>query len=297
MQTGVNIYVVGCGGIGGYLAEHLPGAITAINLHYIEKIRGKDAMVDLLERAGQVALPSLIDRVVLIDGDTFNPRNAIRQTNGAGNKMRQVVSKLQDSMMNISYNQNVSFDGINDYVTPENIQQYIPLHPAPNPWNDKMDRECFVPLVGDFDRRPYTVIFLCVDNLKTRWEISKYAEDFDNVLVINGGNKKVVGHVTIYERRNGEPLDPNLFEVYTDVTPDKDKRPDELACTTVAPDLDQLGTVNCVIACQMIDMFSKWAKVGLDSFPSGKNTCRKNEVIYDAESKVMTPLFHPKAQK
>ena len=86
-----------------------------------------------------------------------------------------------------------------------------------------------------------SVVFVCVDNLKTRYEVSKYMENFDNCLVINGGNEKDNRARYFLQRAAGEALDPNLYEVYADVRPDADKRPDEENCTQIAPKHDQIA--------------------------------------------------------
>ena len=149
-------------------------------------------------------------------------------------------------------------------------------------------------------RRHYrsTVVFLCVDNVKTRYEVSKYMETFDDCLVINGGNERTTGHVTVYERCSGVALDPNIMDVYPNITPDADKRPDELACTAVAPKHDQIAVTNAMVANMMTALFIRWLANGtLDREITRKGKTlleRKNEVVIDIESMTMTPLYHPK---
>lgn len=282
----INLYVIGCGGIGGYVIEELPMAIASLSLDVIESSR--QDISEYLSQAGNIAIPSVVDRIVLVDGDIFEPRNALRQGMGAGSKLVQRQKALSNSMLMHSFLQNVRVVGYNAYVNPENVAEIIPLNPEPNPDNfratDKMS------IISD--KRDYTVIMLGVDNLKTRYEVSKYAETFPNVLVLNGGNSKTSGHVTVYERHNAVDLDPKIYDVFPNIKPDADKRPDEAACTLVAPKHDQIANTNRFIADIMIALFNKWVRKGL-----GTGNQRRNEVTIDTENLAMMSLSHPKAEK
>lgn len=294
----LRLYVVGCGGIGGYLTDLLPMCCTSIGLDFLE--RCKRDITTYLSDAGNCVLPSLVESMTLIDGDTFDPRNAIRQGAGAGNKLKQRLYAINNSMVRQTYLRNVKIDGFNGYLTPANIEEVIPLHTTGNqenseafnkmPDNYLVTRETFIQL-------DIAVIFICVDNVKSRYEISKYAERFQNVLVINGGNEKTTGHVTVYERRGGKALDPNIDELFDNIRPDVDKRPDELSCTHVAPKHDQVALTNAMIANVMMELFTHWAASStLSDFVVRGKQCRRNEVVLDIEKLSMTPITHNLAQ-
>jgi len=149
--------------------------------------------------------------------------------------------------------------------------------------------------------RQCTVVFMAVDNFKSRYEIAKYVEGFDNVLLLNGGNSKTYGHVTVYERSKGKNLDPALYEVYENIRPDIDKRPDELGCVQVAPQHDQLAVTNAFIADVMLSRFLKWARKGLTeevTSDDGKTMkVRYNEVLIDIDRPSVVPIYHPLKKK
>lgn len=289
----LNIYVIGCGGIGGYLLDLLPQALASASLDALEE-SGHD-ISRLLRDAGNCYIQCVADRLVLIDGDSFNARNALRQGAGAGGKLVTRLRKIKDSMLMQTYLQGLHLSGVDGYITPDNMEELIPRIPPENPDNVAGDSEASL-----IKRRHYnaTVVFLCVDNVKTRYEVSKYMETFENCLVINGGNERTTGHVTVYERVNGEALDPNIMDVYPNITPDADKRPDELACTAVAPKHDQIAVTNAIVANMMAAIFIRWlAKGTIDRMITRKDKQvreRKNEVVIDIESMTMTPLYHPK---
>ena len=294
----LRLYVIGCGGIGGYICDMLPMVCTSIGLDFLEK--SKLDITPYLKNAGSCVLPSIVESIRLLDGDTFDPRNAIRQGAGAGNKLAQRLYAINHSMVRQTYLRNVHIDGTNTYVNPGNVEQLIPLQSEGNAENQEAFRKLnnvwsFGGLSHFVTDTP--VIFICVDNVKTRYELSKYAERFDNVLVINGGNEKTTGHVTIYERRLGKALDPNLYELFSNIRPDADKRPDEVSCTEVAPKHDQVALTNAMVANVMMCMFSHWAASGtLDDFTARGKNCRRNEVVLDIEKLSMAAITHNIAQ-
>lgn len=296
----LRLYVIGCGGIGGYVTDMLPMVCTSIGLDFLASCN--EDITPYLKNAGSCVLPSIVDSITLIDGDTFDPRNAIRQGAGAGNKLAQRLYAINHSMVRQTYLRNVKIYGENTYINPGNVEELIPLRSPGNAENTQA-------LKTITENRPYDirekrafnadipVIFICVDNVKTRYELSKYAERFENVLVINGGNEKTTGHVTVYERYRGIALDPNLYELFDNIRPDVDKRPDEVSCTEVAPKHDQVALVNSTIANIMMAIFTHWAASGtLDDFVVRGKKCRRNEVVLDIEKLSMVAITHNIAQ-
>lgn len=283
----LNVYVIGCGGIGGYLIDKLPMCLASLSLDLLENAEGQQKALEL---AGSVSIPCVADRLTLVDGDTFNPRNAVRQGDGGGSKLIQRMRHFkEDSVLMAGYLQRLQLVGYNEYVTPNNIGQIIPVRPAPNLLN-KVSAEALQNL-------PHlkfgTVVFLCVDNLKTRYEVSKYMERFTDCIVFNGGNDKTSGHVTIYERAGGVELDPPIYEVYPNVRPDADKRPDEIACGTVAPKHDQLAVTNSMVADVMLGQFIRWARKGQLTVEGKPGvSVRYNEILLEIETPSLMPVCH-----
>ena len=89
-------------------------------------------------------------------------------------------------------------------------------------------------------------------------------------------------------------LDPNLPELFTNIRPDVDKRPDELACTAVAPKHDQVALTNCAVAVKMMEMFVHWVTHStLSDFPGRKGQpVRYNEVVLDENVFKSIPVSH-----
>lgn len=296
----LNLYIIGCGGVGGYLVDRLPMVLSSLGLDIMADCHKEEDQDDrLVEKyltgAGNVAFPCVADRLVMVDGDTFNPRNAMRQGAGAGNKLVRRMSAMRKQIINISFLQRLHMIGFNRYINPGNMAEIIERAPVPNEENRKSREDLKGWRLADLD---VPVVFLGVDNLKTRYEVSKYMESFDDCLVLNGGNEKTAGHVTVYERSGGKPLDPAIYEVFPNITPDADKRPDELECAVVAPKHDQIAITNSMVADVMLARFVKWARYGLD-LVKGKGDkqriIRHNEVLIDIEAPSMTPLYHPLA--
>ena len=298
----INIYIVGCGGIGGYLVDLLPMALAGLSLDLLRE--DEYDVTTMLEQAGTRAIPCVADSITLIDGDAFNARNALRQGAGTGSKlsqrMRMIKTKLAEmgsnNMLMASWLHNLRVTGYNCYLTPDNMEKIIPRNPPDNPGNAEA-AHAFPSLLR---KQNATVVFLCVDNKKTRYEVSKYMEQFDDCLVINGGNSKTAGQVTVYERENGVALDPNIYEVFPDVNETADKRPDELECTAVAPEHDQIANTNAIIGTWMSVVLNNWLRYGLSTTTvrgDVRVVTRTNEIMVDTKSYATMGLFHPVPEK
>lgn len=293
----LRIYVIGCGGIGGYVLQLLPGVLSSLSMDVLQQRSGEPAVRKLLERSGNIEFPCVADSLTLVDGDTFDARNAIRQGNGAGSKIIMRLKQMRSEMINFSFLRRMRLTGVNSYVNPGNIASIIPAHVEPSEDNEKSRTE----LAGwdkvDID---LPVVFLGVDNLKTRYEVSKYMETMDDCIMFNGGNNKTAGHVTVYERHSGVALDPPLYEIFENVKPDADKRPDELSCETVAPQHDQIAVTNALVANIMLARFIKWARDGLTTVKEGKSGPRKvryNEIMVDIDQPSLVTFSHLPTKK
>lgn len=349
----LDVYLIGCGGIGGYIIDRLPMVISSLSLDLVQQAGLR--IEGYLENAGNTAYPCVVGNLVFIDGDVFNPRNAMRQGMGAGSKLAQRMlsvrdainqglscgkavgetlnfltktkeegkkltppdelkritdvltddkhlteddmTRLQSEMVRVSCLQGMRMLGYNEYIRPSNFEEIMPR--MRDSWNNDFSN-VICRLSGNTRQRleNNVVVFVGVDNAKTRYELSKYLETFDNCLMINGGNSKTEGHVTIYERVNGEPLDPALYEIYPDISPTADKRPDELACTTIAPSHDQIAVTNSMVADVMLSRFVRWARNGLfENRQKDGKYIRYNEILIDTIKPSVMTLYHPLTKK
>lgn len=278
----LNMYVVGCGGIGGYLLQLLPQSMACLTLDAIELRYGTPVVEEILEAEG---LSTKLNRLnffrslTLIDGDTFSGHNALRQEAVSGSKLATQMNVVRNKDAWTTWLFNTELIGYNVYVTPANIGKI------------------FKDPSGGID-----IVFLCVDNHKTRYEISKWLEyNRDDVLIINGGNNKTTGNVTVFERRYGVNLDPPIYKLYPEINPNTDKRPDEVDCGAVHLQNDQTAITNNIIASIMLAMFDKWYRTGgfdqklRQKDENGNNkVVRRNEVIVDTVNMSMTSLTHSK---
>lgn len=284
------VFVVGCGGIGGYLCELLPQVMACINLdRHINRGDNRDVSTALNSEGITNNVPNVFEKLVLIDGDDFSGHNALRQQAVQGSKLVVQMNKIRNKDAFTTWLNNTELKGYQTFITPEN--------------SDRIFR-------GETNLRcDSAVVFLCVDNHKTRFEVSKYFESFDKpVLIINGGNKKISGNVTVWAKKWGTTdlsyLDPPIYKVYPEVNDKHDLRPDEVDCGTVTLNNDQTAVTNNMIASIMLSMFSKGIINGFeDGFMQETRRkdengnvikVRKNEVIVDFSTMTMQSLSHSK---
>lgn len=169
----------------------------------------------------------------LIDGDTFEERNRDRQAfSERGNKAEATIERFRSEFPNLP------MKAVPEYVTEDNLPQ----------------------LISDGD-----VVFLCVDNHKTRNMISRYCEKLDNVTIISGGNDYHDGSCQVYIRRDGVD---RLLPIHADVdgegkvyhpeigTPN-DKHPNEIkkreGCLELQATSPQLLIANNMAAALMLN--------------------------------------------
>lgn len=274
-----DVYIVGCGGVGGHLVSLLPQTMACLMVDKAEP----DQRERMLSSEG-LDIPAGVNpfrRLVLIDGDRFSGHNALRQAAVTGSKLEVQMTRIRHSDVFSTWLNDTHLEGYDLYLTPENT--------------DKV-----------FEDTNNCVVFMGVDNHKTRYELSRYFETnhkTHRILLINGGNEKTTGNVTIWQRSYGEDYDPPLYKLYPDVNPNADKRPDEVACGTVAVNNDQTNIINNMIATVMINMFRKYVMADGSNMAfeqklrqrGANNTTqyiRKNEVLIDLENNTMMALSH-----
>ena len=288
MRRQYDVYVVGCGGIGGAVIDMLPQVMACLNVD----LSSKETIERLMSSEGldQREYINQFSSLNLIDGDGFNGHNALRQAGVSGKKLVVQMNRIRNMDSFTVWCNDTRLRGFDTYIKPENMSSIF----RPNAYDP-------------------IVIFLCVDNHKTRYEVTRWLEESpcENFLLINGGNNKITGNVTVYERCCSVVLDPPLYKLYPDVNENADRRPDEVACGTVSVENDQTVIINHMIASVMLNYFRQYITYRVKAFWShykhdgafNQKTRQKgadgnpvelrmNEVIIDLENNKMMPLSH-----
>ncbi len=154
--------------------------------------------------------------LLLVDGDTYEAKNFERQDfTRMGNKAEVKAADLKMQFMGMSV---TSFPA---FVNETTLVQVI--------------RE------GD-------VVFMCVDNHKTRMLVSNYCKNLTDVTLISGGNDLTDGNVQIYVRKEGVDLTPDLCAYHPEIANPDDKLPEEMSCEELAVSEPQLYFTNLGVA-------------------------------------------------
>ena len=202
------------------------------------KLIGLGGVGGVLARYGGLYLASLDTetRLVLVDGDAFEPSNASRMLFAeAGNKAELVRQDLLRDLGETS----LSVEAIAAYVTPDNIDD----------------------LIQDGD-----IVLLAVDNHATRKLVGDFCADRRrNVCLISGGNDGVgedstgrvlrgtAGNCQIYVRRDGVDLTPSLTSYHDEIRNPADKLPDPSCMELVEQGVPQILLANLLVAVSMLD--------------------------------------------
>jgi len=130
------------------------------------------------------------------------------------------------------------------------------------------------------------VVFVCVDNHKTRNIISEYTRNVPNIVVISGGNELLDGNVQIYVRKDGKDITPHLGAYHPEIATPKDRLPSEMSCEELANSEPQLYFTNLWVATIMCSAFYN-AVI--------KNELKASEIYFDL--KHMSTVSHERAVK
>ena len=141
----------------------------------------------------------------LVDGDQYEEKNLPRQRfEQRGNKSEVTVKRLEEQF-------------------PDLFLESIPLY-----INDKNINT----VLGGAD-----VVFMCVDNHKTRRMVSHFCAEQDNIILISGGNDSSedgsqgqMGDVQVFVRKDGEnqTLPPHEYHDAIENPPEDDEHPEEV---------------------------------------------------------------------
>jgi len=179
-------------------------------------------------------------KLLLVDGDEYEPKNFDRQDfTRMGNKaeVKAADLKMQFSRLNVS-----SYPA---FVNESNLAQ---------------------------DITEGSIVFLCVDNHKTRMIVSNYTNKLTDVTLISGGNDLIDGNVQIYIRKDGNDITPDLCSYHPEIANPDDKLPEEMSCEELAESEPQLYFTNLGVATIMC-----WAFYNVVV----KGEYEKSEVYFD----------------
>lgn len=154
--------------------------------------------------------------ILLVDGDEYEQKNYERQEfNRIGNKADIKATELE-----LKFSQ-LGLDVYDAFINPDNVSEVI---------------------------KEGNIVFLCVDNHKTRMIVSNYCKQLQDVTLISGGNEFTDGNVQIYVRRDGRDLTPDLCAYHPEISNPEDKLPDEMSCDELSHSDPQLYFTNLGVA-------------------------------------------------
>lgn len=160
-----------------------------------------------------------------IDGDAYEDENKTRQFfHRIGNKAEVSIERIKSQFPDLI----CEFKA--EYITTDNIEYLI----------EERD-----------------ILFLAVDNHKTRLLVSDFCENYlDDAVLISGGNEYIDGNMQIYIRKEGENITlPIANSFHPEIQNPKDKSPDELGCEEIIESEPQLIFTNNFIAAIMLNAF------------------------------------------
>ena len=241
LPEGTCVRVVGCGGVGGITARY--GAMFLASL----------------------GVPC---RMLLIDGDRFEPSNSTRMFfTRHGNKAEVVRSDLIDRFAQSS----LTLIAITEYITADNIARVLGTG------------------------SPRDIILLAVDNHATRKLVADHCQTLRDVCLISAGNDGVgpdssgkfregtFGSCQIYVRRDGADLSPPLARFHPEIAHPADRLPTDQGCTEQIASVPQILFANLMTASTMLNAMRLYLCGRLD-YP---------ELCYDIALGRMSPVQLP----
>jgi molybdopterin/thiamine biosynthesis adenylyltransferase len=166
-------------------------------------------------------------RLILVDGDGFEARNADRQAfPEVGNKAKVKAMELARQF------EGLSFRAVPEFATRENVGRIV---------------------------RSGDVVFLCVDNHATRRLVSDHCQVLAEVTLISGGNDYTDGNVQVYIRSAGRDITLPLTQFHPEIADPRDRSPHEMSCDELLQEAaPQLLFTNLAVASAMLNAFYAW---------------------------------------
>lgn len=203
-----SVKVIGLGGVGSIVARYVSLFLASLG--------------------GEV-------RVVLIDGDRFEPSNANRMFFGAcGNKAVVIRDELASRFGETS----LSLIAVEEFLTAENAGR----------------------LIRDGD-----IVLLTVDNHATRKLVNDHCARLCNVCLLSAGNDGVgrdgdgvrrrgtYGNVQVYLRSGGRDGTPPLTHHHPEIAKPTDHLPTEQSCTELVASVPQILFANLAVASALLN--------------------------------------------
>ncbi len=234
------------------------------------KIVGLGGVGSIVARYGALFLAPLAKdrniRMVLIDGDSYEPSNTTRMFfSHFGNK----AAVLRADLMPHFTETRLAISAVEEFVKPENISQI--LHE------------------GD-------IVIPAVDNHATRKLLSDHcASQLKDVVLISGGNDGIgpdssgrvrrgtYGNCQIYIRRDGEDASPSLTRYHAEIQNPADRLPTDQNCIELAASVPQLLLANLLTASSILN--SLWLYLC--------GPIHYSEMAFDIAEALMRPLPFP----
>lgn len=201
------------------------------------KVIGLGGVGTIVARFGGTFLASLgrEGRLVLIDGDAFEPKNSARMLfRQLGNKAEVLCAELAPALERSQ----LAIESVPRYVTDESAQHLIQE--------------------GD-------VVLLCVDNHATRRTVSRRISALRDGLLISGGNdgaghdssgiprQGTYGNVQVHVRCAGADLTPSLERFHPEIANPADRSPAERACMELQESTPQILFTNLAAASAILN--------------------------------------------
>ena len=233
------------------------------------KIIGLGGVGAIIARYGCLFLssPSLNEdaRIMLIDGDNYEPKNACRMLfKNIGNK----AEVMREELLEYLEDSRVTILALPEYVTTANIER----------------------LIQEDD-----IVFLAVDNHKTRNLVNEYCQKLEDITLISAGNdpegqdtsgkplRGSYGNCQIYIRRKGQNITNDLTRFHPEIADPKDDLPTEASCSEMLASVPQILFTNMQAAACALQAFYRLI-TGAEQF---------GEVAFDTVDAVMRSVPYP----
>jgi hypothetical protein len=243
IRDGQPVKIIGAGGVGGIVARYAC------------------LMLDSLARNLGLSV-----RVVIVDGDAFQPGNGSRMFFlRHGNKADVVREEIRPYL---GSDTPLTLISISEYITPENIDRLI------------VERD---------------IVLCAVDNHATRRLLDERCGLLHDVCLISAGNDGVgpdssgsvrrgtFGNCQIYLRRKGQDLTPSLCRDHPEIREPADRLPSEQSCGELVSCVPQILAVNLMTAATILNTF--WL------FLAGR--VGYGELVFDVAEGLMRPIPLP----
>jgi len=165
--------------------------------------------------------------MTLIDGDKYEQGNASRQMfTRLGNK-----AEVTSEWLNGLFGNYINFSSQACFVTEANIEKLI---------------------------RPNDLVLACVDNYATRKLISDQVSEFEDGVVISGGNEYTDGNIQVFIRKAGRNVTlPLANEFHPEIQNPVDENPGDrqrtAGCDAMVASAPQLLITNNAVAAAMLN--------------------------------------------